>query len=145
MIRAEATLDTRRTRAEVFALLDDFARMPSWMGLCSSLVQTSPAPRRAGSTLRYRYRQGHREKVVEGTVSAYEPGRRLALDFSDRFFHCAVGFELSTAGAATRVIHSVEIEPLFWPVKLMTPLIRAGTRRQLAKDMAALGRELAAA
>ena len=134
MIRAEATLDTRRTKAEVFALIDDFARMPAWIGLCTSLEQTSPAPRRAGSTLRYTYKQGSRVQVIDGTVAAYEPGRRLVLDFADKVCRIAVAFELSTEGAATRMLHSIEIEPLCWPMKLMAPLIRAGTKRQLAKD-----------
>ena len=134
MIRAESTLDTRRTKAEVFALLDDFTRMPSWVGMCSSLEQTSPAPRRAGSTLRYTYKQGGRVQVIDGTVAAYEPGRRLVLDFADKVCRIAVAFELSTEGAATRLLHTIEIEPLCWPMKLMAPLIRAGTKRQLAKD-----------
>ena len=139
MIHVEATLDTRRTKAEVFALIDDFARMPSWVGMCSSLEQTSPPPRRAGSTLRYTYRQGRRVQVVEGSVRSYEPGRRLALDFEDKFCRIAVGFELSTEGGSTRLLHTIEIEPLCWPMKLMAPLIRAGTRRQLAKDTEKLG------
>jgi len=134
LIRAEATLDTRRTKAEVFALVDDFTRMPSWVGMCSSLEQTSPGPRRSGSTLRYTYKQGGRVQVIDGTVAAYEPGRRLVLDFADKVCRIAVAFELSTEGAATRMLHSIEIEPLCWPMKLMAPLIRAGTKRQLAKD-----------
>ena len=145
MIRAEATLDTRRTKAEVFALLDDFARMPSWVGMCSSLEQTSPAPRRAGSTLRYTYRQGGRTQVIDGTVATYEPGRRLALAFADKVCAIAVGFELSTEGGATRLLHSIEIEPLCWPMKLMAPLIRAGTKRQLTKDTEKLKALLSAA
>ena len=134
MICAEATLDTRRTKAEVFALIDDFARMPSWVGMCSSLEQTSPAPRRTGSTLRYTYKQGGRVQVIEGSVTAYDPGRRLALAFADKVCAIAVGFELSTEGAATRLLHTVEIEPLCWPMRLMAPIIRAATKRQLAKD-----------
>ena len=145
MIRAEATLDTRRTQAEVFALVDDFTRMPSWVGMCSSLEQTSPAPRRTGSTLRYIYKQGRRVQVIDGTVAAYEPGRRLVLDFADTVCRIEVGFVLSTEGAATRLLHSVEIEPLCWPMKLMAPLIRAGTQRQLAKDSARLKALLEAA
>jgi hypothetical protein len=134
VIKAESTLETRRTKAEVFALVDDFARMPSWVGLCSSLEQTSPAPRRAGSTLRYTYMQGGRVQVIDGTVTAYEPGRRLALDFADNACRIAVGFDLSTAGGATRLVHTIEIEPLCWPMKLFAPLIRVGTKRQIAKD-----------
>ena len=145
MIRAEATLDTRRTKAEVFALIDDFTRMPSWVGMCSSLEQTSPVPRRAGSTLRYTYKQGGRVQVIDGTVAAYEPGRRLVLDFADKICHIAVAFELSTEGSATRLLHSIEIEPLCWPMKLMAPLIRAGTKRQLAKDTEKLKALLSAA
>lgn len=130
MIRAEATLDTRRTPAEVFALIDDFARMPSWVGMCAGLEQTSPAPRRAGSTLRYSYRQGGRTQVIDGTVAAYEPGRRLVLAFT----LCRVVFELGTEGGTTRLVHAIEIEPSSWPMKVMAPLIRALTRRQVAKD-----------
>jgi len=145
VIRAEATLDTRRTKAEVFALIDDFTRTPSWVGMCASLEQTSPAPRRAGSTLRYTYKQGGRVQVIDGTVAAYEPGRRLVLDFADKICRIAVAFELSTEGSATRLLHSIEIEPLCWPMKLMAPLIRAGTKRQLAKDTEKLKALLSAA
>lgn len=138
MIRAESTLDTRRTKAEVFAFVDDFTRMPSWVGLCSSLVQTSPAPRRTGSTLRYTYKQGGRVQVIEGSVTAYEPGRRLVLAFADKVCAIAVGFDLSTENGLTRLLHTIEIEPLCWPMKLLAPIIRAGTKRQLAKDTAKL-------
>jgi hypothetical protein len=134
VIRAEATLDTRRTKAEVFALVDDFTRMPSWVGMCSSLEQTSPTPRRTGSTLRYTYRQGRREQVIEGSVTAYDPGRHLALAFADKVAAIAVGFELSTENGLTRLLHTIEIEPLCWPMKLLAPIIRAGTKRQIAKD-----------
>jgi carbon monoxide dehydrogenase subunit G len=134
VIRAEASIDVSRTEAEVFAVLDDFDRMPRWLAMCAKLEQTSPPPRRVGSTLRYAYKEGGRVKLIDGSVTAYEPGRRLAMAFADTAFKIAVSFEIATTGAATRLTHTVEIEPLSLPMKLLTPVIRAATQRQLAKD-----------
>jgi len=144
MIRCEASLDVARTKSDVSAFLDDFSQAPTWLAMCARLEQTSPAPRRVGSTLRYSSKAGGRIKPMNGTVTAYEPGRQLAMTFTDRHFQVAVSYRLETAGAATRFTHTIEIETLSFPMKLTTPVIRAGTRRQLARDTQTVKERLSA-
>lgn len=145
MIRAEATVDVARPPAEVFRFVDDFARMPGWHSLCVQLEQTSPPPRRAGSTVRYTFKQSGHTQTLEGRLSDYDPGRRLTFEFADKSFHIVVDFDLRASGAGTSLTHAVEIEPQGLLGKVATPMIRAATQKQVAEDTARLGRVLEAA
>jgi uncharacterized protein YndB with AHSA1/START domain len=138
MIECENTIDIARAPAEVFAFIDDAARMPSWITSCIALEQTSPPPRRLGSTLHYTFKQGARPGTMDGSVTEYQPPRRLAMRFGDAGFTVTVAFRVEPAGGGARVTQSLQIEPRTLFGRLMTPLIRAGTRRQLAGDNARL-------
>ena len=58
MIRCEVGLDVARSPSEVFAFVDDVSQAPRWLSRCKSIEQTSPPPKRVGSTLRYAYKEG---------------------------------------------------------------------------------------
>lgn len=138
MIQCEHTIDIARAPAEVFAFIDDSRRMPEWITSCVAVEQTSPAPRRVGSTLHYTFKQCARPGTMDGTVTEYQPPRRLAMRFGDSGFTVTVAFRVEPAGGGARVTQSLQIEPRTFFGRLMTPLIRAGTRRQVAGDNAKL-------
>jgi carbon monoxide dehydrogenase subunit G len=138
MIRCEATIDVPRPPAEVFAFLDDPANNARYMSMCASLEETSAPPRGAGSTLRYRYKEGAGTGEMTGAVAVHQPPRRLAMTFADAMFDVLVAYAVAPSGGGSRVEHVVEIAPRKFAAKLMTPLIRLGARKQMAKDMAKL-------
>lgn len=140
MIRCEIRLDVARAPSEVFAFVDDVSKAPRWLSRCASIEQTSPPPKGVGSTLRYTYRGG--PGTMEGTVTAYQKDRDLAMRYQDRMFDVDVAFRFQPQGTGTTIEHSVAIEPKGFVVKLMSPMIRAATRKQIAHDTAMLKRLL---
>jgi len=135
---AEDVIVIDRPSAEVFALLDDATRAPEWMESCQSLQAISPAPKGVGTTLDYRYRQGGDIGQMQGTVTAYAPGKSLSMQFSDAKFTVKLSFELTPTAAGTEVRHSIDIVPGSALGKLMGPLIAAGNRKQVASNLARL-------
>ena len=142
MIRCEIGLDVARPGAEVFAFVDDVAKAPLWLSRCARLEQSSPLPKRVGSTLRYTYREGAGSGGMDGAVTEYQPGRRLVMRFTDKMFDVEVGFDFAPAGAGTRIEHAVTITPKPLMARLMAPLIRGATQKQIAQDSARLKRLL---
>lgn len=138
MIRAQTALDIARAPADVFAMLDDPRRVPEWLSQCAELAVVPPGPMAVGSTLRYRYKEGGpRTGTMDGKVTTYEKNRRLEMHFTDAMFELDIAFELTPAGSGTHMEHRVAIEPKGM-AKLMAPMIRPATEKQIAKDTASL-------
>jgi uncharacterized protein YndB with AHSA1/START domain len=138
MIHAHTTLDIARPPGDVFAMLDDPRRVPDWLSQCAELSVVPGGPMRAGSKLLYRYRDGGpRTGTMDGEVTAYEKDRRLEMHYSDKMFELDIVFELAPAGAGTHLDHRVAMAPK-GIAKLMAPMIRGATRKQIEKDTARL-------
>jgi carbon monoxide dehydrogenase subunit G len=142
MIRCEVGLDVARSPSEVFAFVDDVGQAPRWLSRCQSIEQTSPLPKRVGTTLRYTYKEGAGPGVMEGAVTAYEKDRTLAMHYDDRMFGVDVSFRFAPQGTGTHIDHAVAITPKALMAKLMAPLIRGATRKQITGDTAMLKRLL---
>jgi hypothetical protein len=71
---------------------------------------------------------------MNGSVTAYERDRRLAMQYADTMFDVGVFFAFEPLGTGTRIAHAVEIQPKGFVGKLMTPVIRAATRQQIDRD-----------
>ena len=135
---AEALIQINRSPAEVFALLDNTSRAPEWLESCVAIRRISPGPKGVGATLHYSYRQGSRPGVMDGIVTAYTPGTKLGMRFTDSRFAVDVGFDLGPVGAGTQVRHECRITPASIMGRLMTPLIQLGNRRQVHHNLARL-------
>jgi carbon monoxide dehydrogenase subunit G len=142
VIRTEQSVDVARAPAEAFAFLDDAAKTPSWMGLCTSLEQTSPAPKGVGTTMHYRHNQGSGGEM-DGVVTQYESGRRLEMTFIDKAFEIVVSFAVEPSGSGSRVTYATDVTPVGLLAKMMTPMIRTAMPPQMAKDLAKLKELLA--
>ena len=138
MIRCEVMLEVGRPPADVFAFVDDIGKAPQWLGRCVEIQQTSPPPKRVGTTLRYFYKEGGRRGEMDGVVTEYEKDKRLAMSYSDKMFDVAVAFRFEPSGFGTKVQHNVEITPKAFVAKLMSPMIGAATRKQVERDTAKL-------
>ena len=142
MIRCEIGLEVARARSDVFAFVDDTKKAPLWLSRGVGIEQTSPPPKRAGTTLRYAYKEGGRAGTMEGAVTAYEKDRQLTMRYTDRMFDLEVGFRFETSAVGTRVDHAIELTPKPFMARLMAPVIRGASRKQIAHDTAALKRLL---
>lgn len=141
-LRFEERIEVRRTPAQCFAFVDDFANAPRWNELCVAL-QREGSDEREGGGLVYTYKQGGRQGVMHGMLVEREPGRRLLLSFSDANFAIEVGFRFEAIPGGTRIEHTLELEPRSFLTKLLKPLLRGQMRKQCAKQALALQAALA--
>jgi len=146
VIRASAQTDIARSPAQVFALLDDFSRIPEWNDRCVEIRQVDAGEHAQGRKLvyRYRYREVGAEGEIAGEIREYEHERKLAMHYEDHALVIHVGFELHAQGSGTRLVHTAEIATKSWKVSLLTPIIHVATRRQTEHSVARL-REIAEA
>jgi uncharacterized protein YndB with AHSA1/START domain len=125
----------------VFGVVDDFTQAPRWLESCVELTQVSAGARVDGARLRYVFDQAGRRSEMAGVLVSYEAGRRIVMKFVDARFEVMVGIELERTDAGTSVTHTIEIQPKAFLARLMSPLIRAGNRRQVTANLRRL-REL---
>jgi len=142
MIECTNEIDVAQAPADVFAFIDAEEKAPRWLSQCVSLERTSPGEKVVGSTLRYIYRQPVRTGTMDGVVTAYEPGKRLEMKYTDRMFDIAVGFDVTPTERGSHVTERISIEPKAFLAKVMAPILRRVTRRRTSKDMTALKRAL---
>ncbi len=144
-IAFEHAIELPQPPARVFALLDDFSRLPQWLKPCEGLAKLGTGPNAAGDKLRYAYAQGGRHGVMDGVIAAREPDRRLTCKYYDRLFTVVVDFRVSDGETGgTHLVHHIEITPNSFMAKLMSPMIRGQLPRQTIDSMEALRRLLAA-
>jgi uncharacterized protein YndB with AHSA1/START domain len=115
-ISAELETLIARSCDDVFARLADVRRYPDWL-VASGIVSAEPVgPNEvaAGSKLRIGQQIAGRSSTLEGTVTAFEPGRRFSFRAKDpEGISIEVDARLSPEGATCR---------LRWALKLGLPL-----------------------
>ena len=132
-IHFEHSIDVEQSPERVFALLDDFSQTPKWLARCTGIQILTPGPLAVGSKLRYGYREGGRSGEMDGELVARDPGERLGYKYWDKMMEVSVNFHMGSSpqpGAATRLVHTIEIAPKTFLAKLFSPMIR----RQLPKQ-----------
>ena len=139
MIRCEVRFEIARRPAEVFAFVDDVHNAPRWLSRCTGLQQTSAPPKGVGTTLRYFYKDpgGHTGEMA-GVVTDYERDKRLAMRMTDRTLRVGIFFRFASKGSGTEIDHTVEITPRTFLMRLMSPMIRGATQKQITRDTAKL-------
>lgn len=138
MIHCESIVEIALPQKAVFAFADDTSKAPQWLGLCHSLDLVSSPPKRVGSALRYLYKEGGRVREMQGTVTAFEPPRCLEMKLADAMFEIAVSFQVEPSGAGSRFTYVFELTPRKLIAKLMAPVVRGMTQKQVVKDAAKL-------
>jgi len=138
----EERVEVRRTPAQCFAFVDDFANTPRWNDLCVALQREGSDARESGGLV-YTFKQGSRQGVMHGEIVEREPPKRLLLRFGDRMFQIEVGFRFEAIPGGTRIEHSMLVEPRSFLTRLMSPLLRRVMGKQTAKQVQALAAALA--
>jgi uncharacterized protein YndB with AHSA1/START domain len=121
----------------VFAILDDTSRTPEWLERCTGIDTLDEGPNRAGTRLRYHYRDGRRTGSMDGEIAAREPGRLLTMHFLDRMMDVTIDFRTAPMGEATSLTHEIDIRPRGFG-RLFTPMIKRSLPKQTLDAMARL-------
>jgi hypothetical protein len=136
------TVATSPERA--FAAIDDLPLTAKWLPPCVSLSKIGDGPNAPGDKLRYVYRQGGRQAEMEGEILERIPGQRLHCLYTDRAVDVSVDLRVDAAPGGADTTHIIEITPKLLLMKLMSPLIRLGLRKQTREAAANLKRLLEA-
>jgi uncharacterized protein YndB with AHSA1/START domain len=145
MIVADNSTEIRRPMPDVFAMIDDFDRMPTWLESCVAMAQVTKGERAAGNALHYRYNIAGQAGEMDGTLTAYVPGEQIAMRFSDSHFDVEMGFRLEATELGARVYHQIGITIKFELARYMETMIQAGNKKQVGNNLARLKRILEAA
>jgi carbon monoxide dehydrogenase subunit G len=131
----------RRAPAEVFAVVSDLARAPTWVPGLVEMTQLTPGPVAVGTQFRQRIHLAGRD--VEGVlvVSALELGRVFAHTSRAGPAKLFGHFELAAVEEGTRVAHHHEIR-LSGLARAMAPLVASKADHNAAHALENLRRLL---
>lgn len=125
----------------VYAFLADLENLPRWNYAIERTVQASPGPVGVGTVYRQlRSLPTRSEEHFE--VTAFEPPRLLEIDGPIGPFHTTSSYLLTRAGAATRLVNTMRLEPLPGALSrlalLAVPQIRSAVAGNLGRLTAIL-------
>lgn len=131
----------RRTPAEVFAVVSDLERAPSWVPGLVELTRLTPGPVGVGTQFRQRIHLAGRDLEGLLVVSAFEPDRVFAHTGRAGPAHLFGHFQLQPEEAGTRVAHHHEIR-LSGLARAMAPLVASKAEHHTAQALENLRRLL---
>ena len=127
---------------EVFAFVTDFEKTPQWRPAVLELKVTSEGPVGVGTTYREMSRFMGRRRETAAEVTEFEPNEKFAVKVTGTPIGAIQAtFTFTTVEGGTRLDTAGQAAPdgLF---KLLQPLIRAATVKQMNTDNANLKRLL---
>jgi carbon monoxide dehydrogenase subunit G len=137
-IHCEHTEAVRTTPERAFAVIDDLSQTAKWLPPCVSLEKVGSGPNAPGDKLRYVYKQGGRQREMDGEIIARNPGERLHCRYFDSMFEVSVDLRVAAAPDGALTTHIIDITPKRLLAKLMSPLIRFALRKQTRQAAANL-------
>ena len=134
----ESAIEIERPAAEVFAFVAEFENNPRWQGGMKSCRWTSEERYSVGSTYVQEARFLGRRIETHFVVTAYEPGRLIAIESTVSTFPIQVTRSVEAlTEARCRVVAHIRGQPT-GVLKLFGGMVRAS----VAKDYAALKAQL---
>ena len=100
----------RRSPEDVFVFVADFSQLPTWNYAITSTQQVTPGPVALGSAFR-QVRSIPAVAEEEFVVTAWEPGRRVAITGDFGPFSGTLSYRVEPAPAGTRLTNDVELLP----------------------------------
>ena len=131
MIRVELTLEIARPAEEVFALLTDVTRVPEWQA--SAVESQADGPLAEGVRIHERRHFLGHDAETELEVSAFEPGRRLALHTLKGPVKLEIDHRLAEKDGHTTLHVTAEGRP-HGLLRLAGPAVTAKARQELHRD-----------
>lgn len=142
MVRVAREIVVAAPPEEVFAALVEPARRAKWLATMIEEPLPEGARIEVGTRIKGRRRHSTTGSRYEFTITALEPGRRLAMRVVRNGEPAGTAtFELSPAAGGTLVRDAAEVE-LRGLQKVMAPLVQATMERDLAAELAALKRHV---
>jgi uncharacterized protein YndB with AHSA1/START domain len=137
MVQFEFDTDIARPADEVFAYLADPDRLALWQSSAVEVRKETGAPMDVGTRLTEVRRILGRQLETQVEITAYEPGRRLALKALSGPVPFAVEQTLTPTDGGTRVHFRGEGSPGGF-FKLAEPLVARAVERQFKNDFQTL-------
>ncbi len=103
-------LSIRRDPEDVFEFVADFSQVPTWNYAIRSTQQVTPGPVGLGSTFR-QVRSIPAVAEEEFEVTAWKPGRRVAITGDFGPFSGTLTYQVEPASAGTLLTNDVELSP----------------------------------
>jgi Polyketide cyclase / dehydrase and lipid transport. len=141
-----ASIEIARRPDDVFAYLDDLARHGEWQEQLISAQKLGDGPTQVGTKGTEKRRMGKREMVSTYEVTEHDPPRVFAFRGIDGPVR-AVGratIEPLAGGSSSRVTLALDFEGHGFG-KLLVPLARSQSRKQVPKDQQRLKERLESA
>ena len=131
MVRVEHTVEIARPADEVFALLTDVSRVPEWQ--TSAVESQADGPLAEGVRIHERRHFLGHDADTELEVSAFEPGRRLALRALKGPLTLSIDHVLEEQDGRTSLHVSAEGRA-HGLLRLAGPAVTAKARQELRRD-----------
>lgn len=131
----EHGIDVPQSPQAVFALLDDFKKVPLWLKRCEGVAKQGQGPNSIGDKLRYAYKEGGHHGVMDGVIEAHELDHHLRYRYYDKMMQVIVDFRMEPNGEGTHLVHTIEITPHSFMAKLMAPMFKGMIPKQTITAM----------
>jgi len=131
VVRVEHTVEIARPAEDVFAFLADVSRVPEWQR--SAVESRSDAPLAEGIRIHERRRFLGHDGWTELEVTAFEPGRRLALRTLRGPVKLTIDHVLDEQDGRTTLHVSAQGRP-HGLLRLAAPAVAAKARQELRGD-----------
>ena len=142
-IAFEHSIDLPQTPYQVFAVLDDYKKVPLWLKRCEGVAKQGTGPNKVGDKLRYAYCEAGRHGLMDGVIVTQDENQRLSYKYYDKMMQVFVDFRMEPSESGTRLTHRIEITPNSFMAKLMAPMIRMKLPQQTISAMESLRQLLA--
>jgi uncharacterized protein YndB with AHSA1/START domain len=140
MRRVRATDQIPASPDELFGFLADTATLPEWQTGIVSVRQVTPGAVRVGSVAHVVRELLGQRLEVDLTVTAYEPGRRLALRSSVSGIDVQATLALAPSGDGTRLTFEMTVRAQSIFMAPMEGMVAGAAERDLADSLARLRR-----
>jgi uncharacterized protein YndB with AHSA1/START domain len=138
MIRNEYVAEFDSPVEEVFAFVDDDAKVKQWIGGLIETERTTQGKPGVGSRFRQKVKVGNRVMELDGELLAYEPMRRVSVSLDSDLCEMKVSYGFEEVGGRTRLSYTCDSSYHGFFYRLLSPLIKYVTQQKLRKDFARL-------
>ena len=77
-------------QSEIFAILDDVRRTPEWLTRCTGIDKIDDGPNKAGTRLKYHYKDGKRTGEMDGQITVHDPDNHITMLYTDKMMDVTV-------------------------------------------------------
>ena len=141
MISFESSEWIDRPAEEVFAFVSDIRNDPQWHTDILEAEYAGPGSTTAGATFRTRFKPFMGLSEGTGTVTVYEPPRRVVLTSQMGKFEPVLTLTVEPDGAGSRITRRLDMEP-HGMLRIMAPFTGGMMRRRNAGFLTNLKRVL---